>query len=113
MASTTHPTAAPPRRRWRPPRLWRFFQALARVLVAPLCRLEVTGDLSPALREGPVILAANHINPADPAVLAAAARVRRIAPRMMATGGLFRAPVVGALMRACGHIRVDRRTETV
>jgi 1-acyl-sn-glycerol-3-phosphate acyltransferase len=102
-----------PRGHWRPPRLWRFVQSLARVLLAPVCRLRVTGDLPAHLRAGPVILAANHISPADPAVLTAATRVRRIAPRIMATGGLFRAPVVGALMRACGHIRVDRRTDTV
>jgi 1-acyl-sn-glycerol-3-phosphate acyltransferase len=31
----------------------------------------------------------------------------------MATGGLFRAPVFGAFMRACGHIRVNRRQADV
>jgi 1-acyl-sn-glycerol-3-phosphate acyltransferase len=65
------------------------------------------------LPSGPLILAANHIGSFDPFVLSAACAKRRMAPRIMATGGLFRAPVVGALMRACGHIRVDRRQATV
>lgn len=98
---------------WRVPRLWLLLQILARGVVGLVARLRVTGDVPEHLRNGPLILAANHINPFDPIVLAAACRVRRIAPRIMATGGIFRAPVVGAVMRASGHIRVDRRTPTV
>jgi 1-acyl-sn-glycerol-3-phosphate acyltransferase len=98
---------------WRAPRLWLLLQSVARVVLAPFARLRVTGDVPAALRGGPLILAANHVSPVDPVVLTAATRVRRIAPRIMATGGLFRTPVVGHLMRACGHIRVDRRTDTV
>lgn len=79
----------------------------------PVARLRVTGDLSPDLRAGPVLLAINHIGPFDPIAFTAASRVRRLTPRLMATGGLFRAPVVGALMRACGHIRVNRRQADV
>ncbi len=100
-------------RPWHPPRLWRFLQLVARGLVGLLARLRVTGDVPEALRDGPLILAANHINPFDPIVLSAACQVRRIAPRIMATGGLFRAPIVGAVMRHCGHLRVDRRTTSV
>ncbi|MFX0592578.1 lysophospholipid acyltransferase family protein [Melissospora conviva] len=96
-------TTPPP---WRPPRLWRGAQALARGIVALLSRLEITGDVP---RDQPLILAANHISTFDPIVLAAACRARGISPRFLATGGLFRAPVVGPLMRRCGHIRVDRR----
>lgn len=105
-------TAAPPRR-WRAPLLWRAMQVLARLVVALLARLQISGDVPAHLRGGPLILAANHISPFDPIALAAACRVRRIAPRFLATGGLFRAPVVGALMRRAGHIRVDRRTSAV
>ncbi|HEY2792602.1 MAG TPA: lysophospholipid acyltransferase family protein, partial [Micromonosporaceae bacterium] len=64
-------------------------------------------------RGGAYILAANHIGAFDPFVLTAACARRRLAPRIMATGGLFRAPVVGALMRTAGHIRVERRSPTV
>ncbi|GAB3807097.1 hypothetical protein GCM10027605_36690 [Micromonospora zhanjiangensis] len=98
---------------WRPPRFWLFLQVLARGVVAPLARLRVTGDVPEQLRRGPLILAANHISPFDPIVLTAACRVRRIAPRIMATGGLFTTPVVGAAMRHSGHIRVDRRSAGV
>ena len=98
---------------WRPPRVWVALQVAARVVLPVVARLEVSGDVPDELRRGPLILAANHISPFDPIVLTAATRVRRIAPRIMATGGLFRAPLVGAVMRASGHIRVDRRTATV
>lgn len=103
-------TSPPPPAVWRAPLFWRFAQVLARGVVAPLARLRVTGDVPADLRGGPLILAANHISPFDPVVLTAACRVRGVAPRIMATGGLFRAPLVGAAMRHSGHIRVDRRT---
>jgi 1-acyl-sn-glycerol-3-phosphate acyltransferase len=98
---------------WRAPRLWRFLQLIGRGLVGLLARLRVTGDVPEQLRHGPLILAANHISPFDPVVLVAACQVRRIAPRIMATGGLFRAPILGPAMRRSGHIRVDRRTAEV
>ncbi|WP_329110550.1 1-acyl-sn-glycerol-3-phosphate acyltransferase [Micromonospora sp. NBC_01699] len=98
---------------WRAPRLWRFLQLVARGLVALMARLRVTGDVPEHLRDGPLILAANHISPFDPVVLAAACQIRGIAPRIMATGGLFRTPFVGAVMRRSGHLRVDRRTAEV
>ncbi|TDB74126.1 1-acyl-sn-glycerol-3-phosphate acyltransferase [Micromonospora sp. KC723] len=98
---------------WRPPAFWRAAQALAHAAVTLLARLEVTGDVPRHLRHGPLILAANHISPFDPIVLAAACRTRGIAPRIMATGGLFRTPVIGPLMRHAGHLRVDRGTDAV
>jgi len=102
---------APPGPAWHPPRLWRALLLVARVGLAPLCRLRVTGTLPPGT--GPVILAANHIGSADPLVLMAACRARRVAPRIMATGGLFRAPVLGGALRHCGQIRVDRHRAEV
>jgi 1-acyl-sn-glycerol-3-phosphate acyltransferase len=109
MSGTTV-TDAP---RWRPPLFWRAVQAVARALVPLVCRLRVTGDVPDELRNGPLILAGNHIGTFDPVALTAASRVRRVAPRMMATGGLFRAPVVGRLMRLAGHIPVDRGRATI
>jgi 1-acyl-sn-glycerol-3-phosphate acyltransferase len=90
--------------------IWRFLLVLSRLVVLPVCRLRVSGDIPPELRAGPVILAANHVSPIDPAVMIAACHHAGIAPRIMATGGLFDAPVVGAVLRASGHIRVDRHT---
>ncbi len=95
------------------PLMWRFMLALSRVVVFPLCRLRVSGDIPAELRAGPLILAANHVSPFDPAVMTAACHKAGIAPRILATGGLFTAPVAGAAMRAAGHIRVDRNTAHV
>jgi 1-acyl-sn-glycerol-3-phosphate acyltransferase len=111
VPSTSSLAAGP--RRWQTPVLWRFVLWLAGVLIPAYVRLRVTGDVPDASRRGPMILAGNHISPFDPFALAAASRKRRIAPRMMATGGLFRAPIVGPLMTAAGHIPVDRGRSTV
>lgn len=95
---------------WRAPLLWRLLLALSRVVVLPLCRLRVTGTVPAGLRGGPVILAANHVSPVDPLIMVAASSRAGLTPRIMATGGVFDAPVLGAVMRWCGHIRVDRNT---
>lgn len=84
---------------------------LARLVVALVARLRVSGDLP--RRDGPVILAANHLSPFDPIALTAACHTRGIAPRFLATGGLFRAPVLGRVMRWWGHIPVHRGTAEV
>jgi 1-acyl-sn-glycerol-3-phosphate acyltransferase len=107
-----------PRRPWRAPLLWLAAQAAARALVAVLARLRVSGDIPASLRRGrrvigPLILAANHISPFDPIAMTAACRVRRIAPRFLATGGLFQAPIVGPVMRHWGHIPVHRGSSSV
>ncbi|SNS64030.1 1-acyl-sn-glycerol-3-phosphate acyltransferases [Asanoa hainanensis] len=106
-------SSTPPAATWQAPRFWLALQLTARAAIALLAKLEVSGDVPDPLRHGPLILAANHISPFDPIVLTAATRVRRIAPRIMATGGLFRAPIVGWAMRSSGHIRVDRREANV
>jgi 1-acyl-sn-glycerol-3-phosphate acyltransferase len=98
---------------WRVPVLWRALQATARAVVFAMARLRVSGEVPAELRRGPLILAANHVSPFDPVVLAAACRAVGVAPRFLATGGIFRAPVVGWVMRRCGHIRVDRRSVRV
>ncbi|MDP9794504.1 1-acyl-sn-glycerol-3-phosphate acyltransferase [Catenuloplanes nepalensis] len=98
---------------WTAPGVWRGLLLAARGVVGATARLRVTGDVPAPLRRGPLILAANHISPADPVVMMAACRTAGIAPRIMATGGVFRTPVLGAVMRASGQIRVDRRSATV
>src|SRR5689334_3117358 len=49
--------------RWRAPRTWRFLLVLARLVVMPVARLRVSGEVPAALRAGPVIFAVNHIGP--------------------------------------------------
>ena len=95
-------------RRGRAPLLWRVLMRLDAWAVALTGRLEVTGDMPAALRRGPVLLAANHIGTFDVLVLVAACRQVGVTPRFMATAGLFEAPLVGWVLRACNHIRVDR-----
>jgi 1-acyl-sn-glycerol-3-phosphate acyltransferase len=98
---------------WRAPWLWRALLRASRLVVPLLCRLRVSGAVPAELRRGPLILAANHVSPVDPLIMMAACSRAGIAPRFMATGGLFRAPIVGSVMRACGHLRVDRHTARV
>jgi 1-acyl-sn-glycerol-3-phosphate acyltransferase len=99
--------------RWTPPRLWLFTLWLARHVVPICCRLEITGDAPEAYRDGPLILAGNHISNFDPICITSVMGRLKIAPRMMATGGLFRAPVIGRLMVRAGHIPVNRGRDSV
>jgi 1-acyl-sn-glycerol-3-phosphate acyltransferase len=93
-----------------PPLTWRVLMVTARVVVAFTGRLRVSGDVPAALRGTPLLVASNHVGTFDPIVLVAAMHKRRLAPRLLATAGLFRAPVVGPVLRACGHIPVNRRS---
>lgn len=97
-----------PQSRWVPPLIWRLLLRFASVAIAVFCRLRVTGDVPAGLRSGPLVLAGNHIGNFDPFAHSAACGRRRLAPRMMATGGLFAPPLVGHVMRASGHIPVHR-----
>ncbi|WP_406693224.1 lysophospholipid acyltransferase family protein [Saccharopolyspora sp. ID03-671] len=83
-----------------------------RAVIALTGRLVVTGDVPDDLRGQPMLMAANHIGNLDPLVLIAACRHRRIAPRFVATGGLFDTPVLGSIMRAGRHVRADRGKAT-
>jgi 1-acyl-sn-glycerol-3-phosphate acyltransferase len=95
---------------WPAPLVWRVLLVAARVLVGGVGRLRVTGEVPESLRGTPVVVAVNHVGNFDPIVIAAAMRVRGMAPRLLATAGLFRAPVIGRVLRACGHIPVNRRS---
>ncbi|WP_344678822.1 lysophospholipid acyltransferase family protein [Saccharopolyspora taberi] len=83
-----------------------------RAVIALTGKLVVTGDVPDALRGKPLLLASNHIGNLDALVLIAACRRRRIAPRFLATGGLFDAPVLGWVLRKSKHVRADRGKAT-
>jgi 1-acyl-sn-glycerol-3-phosphate acyltransferase len=107
------PAGREPAEHWQAPLLWRATQRFARIVIPLFCRLRITGDVPAELKHGPLILAGNHIANCDPMIMTAATARRGLAPRMMATGGLFRARVIGTLMTAAGHIPVDRGRETI
>jgi 1-acyl-sn-glycerol-3-phosphate acyltransferase len=82
--------------------------AIGRLATALSGRLEVSGTVS--LRGQPYFIAANHIGIFDTAVVLAAAHRVGIAPRIVTNGGLFDTPVLGAMLRRAGHLRVDPYT---
>ncbi|WP_371812776.1 lysophospholipid acyltransferase family protein [Saccharopolyspora sp. ASAGF58] len=94
------------------PLLWRVLMRVDRAVVGLTGRLEVTGDVPDSVRGRPLLLAANHIGNLDALVLIAACRTRQLAPRFLATGGLFDTPVLGKVLRACRHVRADRGKST-
>ncbi len=61
-----------------------------------------------ALPEGPVIIVSNHASYADGVLLALACRRMGRSVRLLATGGVFRVPLVGRMMRSIGFIKVER-----
>lgn len=88
---------------------------IAATAVPVVGRLTVTADPGPQPGQpGPhatgSILVANHTSLADPAVVVAALRRHGIEPVIMATGGLWRIPLLGAALRREGHIAVHRGT---
>ena len=90
---------------------WRFVLRNFSWLVSIFGRVEVTGGIPEELRDGPLVLAANHIGDFDPFVVAVALHKVGVTPRIMATGGIVSAPVVGPLLERTGAIRVERGTE--
>lgn len=60
------------------------------------------------LPEGPVIVVSNHTSYADGVLLALAAKRMGRPLRLLATAGVFRAPIVGSLARRLGFIPVRR-----
>ena len=90
---------------------WTFLLRRFSWLVGIFGRVEVTGGIPEELRRGPLLLAANHIGDFDPFVIAVALHRVGVTPRIMATGGLVSAPVVGPLLERTGAIRVERGTE--
>ncbi|WP_256103287.1 lysophospholipid acyltransferase family protein [Streptomyces sp. ODS05-4] len=80
---------------------------LADLLVPAFGRLTVTSDPGAELRPGSIVTA-NHTSLADPAVVLAALHRLGARPVVMATAGLWRAPVLGRALAREGHIPVHR-----
>ncbi len=87
--------------------------ALAKFVVPPVVKFWVRLDcqgLPHVPRQGPVIIAANHISYFDPLCLATFidAAGRRV--RFLAKSELYRNPVLGWVLRAAGQIPVHRES---
>ncbi|PZA19669.1 lysophospholipid acyltransferase family protein, partial [Modestobacter versicolor] len=74
-------------------------------------RIEVTGSIPPKLREGPLLLAVNHIGDFDTFVIGVALHRAGVRPRFLVKSGIMTVPVVGPLLERCGGIRVERGTD--
>jgi 1-acyl-sn-glycerol-3-phosphate acyltransferase len=91
--------------------VWGFALEHFAWLVSIFGRVQVTGGIPEDLRGGPLLLAANHIGDFDPFVIAVALHRMGVQPRIMATGGVISAPLLGPLLERSGAIRVERGTE--
>ncbi|HUQ78445.1 MAG TPA: lysophospholipid acyltransferase family protein [Patescibacteria group bacterium] len=89
--------------------LIRATAAASRFLCRSLTRIRIEGDASTIPRDGPVILAANHVSNIDP-VLIGAFLTPRLGRRIHWLGKkeMFEWPIVGYLARHGGVVPVDR-----
>jgi 1-acyl-sn-glycerol-3-phosphate acyltransferase len=86
---------------------------LAKLVVPPVIRFWVRLDCQGLLnipREGPVIIAANHISYFDPLCLGTFIDAAGRQVRFLAKSELYRNPVLGAILRGAGQIPVYRET---
>ena len=82
--------------------------SLLNLIVRPLTRRDWRGqDKIP--QTGGVIFVANHISNADPLALGQYLAFSGRWPRFLAKASLFRYPVLGHILRACGQIPVQRQ----
>jgi len=90
------------------------FRAVAAVgapLFDRLAVIEVRGG-EKLPNEGAFVLAPNHVTNIDPVVVARLMWTLGRVPRFLAKASLFRVPVFGSLMRAMGHVPVERGGRT-
>lgn len=95
--------------------LYAVLAAIVGGLTAIFSRLQVERQRSrreaaQALPDGPIIVISNHTSYADGILLALACRKLGRSLRLLATAGVFRAPVIGTLARRLGFIPVRRGT---
>ncbi len=86
----------------------RMLSHIARRVLPALGRLRVTADEATGPAPGSIV-AANHSSLIDPGVVLAALARRGVdRPVVLAAAGLWRIPLLGARLRAEGHIPVHR-----
>ena len=88
----------------------RSYHQVVRVLkffTKPLYRIQITGAEN--IPSGAAIFTPNHVSQLDPVILGTTLPVGRPI-RALAKESLFKAPVIGRVMRSMGHIPVYRNT---
>jgi 1-acyl-sn-glycerol-3-phosphate acyltransferase len=95
--------------------LYSGLAAVVGVIIGSVSRLQVARQRGRAaaaqrLPEGAVIVISNHTSYADGVLLALACRRLGRSLRLLATAGVFKAPVVGGIVRRLGFIPVKRGT---
>lgn len=93
--------------------LYATLATIAGMVVALVSRLQVERqrsrrEVARRLPDGPIIVISNHTSYADGVLLAVACRRMGRSLRLLATAGVFRAPIIGALARRLGFIAVRR-----
>lgn len=103
---------------WRKPGrtgaiLYATLAAVVGTATAAVSRLEIERqrgrrEAARTLPSGPIIVISNHTSYADGVLLALACRRMGRSLRLLATSGVFGAPVLGSVVRRLGFIRVKR-----
>ena len=86
-----------------------FFEVIARPLLTVLCKRDWHGRRN-VPREGGVIVVANHVTYFDPISIGHFRVKAGRTPRFLAKASVFKAPVLGKLIRAAGQIPVYRES---
>jgi 1-acyl-sn-glycerol-3-phosphate acyltransferase len=91
--------------------VWTFMLRWFGWLPSVFGRIQLSGDIPPELRDGPLLLAVNHIGDFDAFVIGVALHRAGVQPRFLVKSGVLDTPVVGPLLERSGGIRVERDTD--
>jgi 1-acyl-sn-glycerol-3-phosphate acyltransferase len=91
--------------------VWTFVLRWFGWLPSVFGRMQLSGGIPPELRDGPLLLAVNHIGDFDAFVIGVALQRAGVQPRFLVKSGVLDTPVVGPLLERSGGIRVERGTD--
>jgi 1-acyl-sn-glycerol-3-phosphate acyltransferase len=91
--------------------VWTFMLRWFGWLPSVFGRIQLSGDIPPELRDGPLLLAVNHIGDFDAFVIGVALHRAGVQPRFLVKSGVLDTPVFVPLLERSGGIRVERDTD--